>query len=159
MKEILRYKNIIVGLGIVILSVLLIRSIHSHYSSELKRLVKEEAKIEETRKTIAQWTQLNGKYNQFKNSFLKEDTLLVKKFIEEKARASKIQLPSLRLSRLDKKFYWEVKVKIQTNCDYNDFVGFVNSLAERNIEVVSATLSGTGTQVAISADIKGVVLK
>jgi len=159
MKQLARYQNIIIGLGVILLSFLLIRSTYSHYSLELKKLVKETEKIEETKKIIVQWTQLNGKYSQIKDKFLKEDTLLIKKFIEEKARAANIRLPSLRLSRSDKDSFWEVKVRIETDCNYNDFIRFVNSLAERNIEVVSASLNGSGSQVSIDADLKGVVLK
>lgn len=159
MKHLARYKNIIAALVIVFLSLVILRNIHSYYDLKRKELVEAEARVLKAKETIAEWRSLNGKYNSLRGDFLAKDTILFKKFIEEKARAANIELPSLRLSSVDRELYWEVKVNINTTCDYDDFVRFIDSLAERNIEAASVNLRSSGTKVLVNADIKGVVLK
>ncbi|MCF7908023.1 MAG: hypothetical protein K9L86_04020 [Candidatus Omnitrophica bacterium] len=159
MKELARYKNIVVSLFIVLIVAISLRSIYSNYSLKLKKLSEEEVQIKEAKDIIFEWINLNSKLEQLRSQFLEKDTILFKKLVEEKARLAKIDLPSLRLSRIDKDSYWEVRVRLNTTCPYSNFVEFVDSLADKNIEVVTASLSGDREKVAVDAEIKGVVLK
>ncbi|MBU2250737.1 MAG: hypothetical protein KKH25_00590, partial [Candidatus Omnitrophica bacterium] len=118
MKELARYKNIILAIGVVLVSLFLIRSLHSHYSSKLANLAREDKEIEEAQIVMHQWESLNSQSNTLKSNLFKEDSLLVKKFIEEKAKFFNIELVSLRLSRFDRDAYWEALAQFQATCTY-----------------------------------------
>ena len=159
MKELARYKNIILGTGIILLSLFLLRNFYFHYSAKLVQMAKEEKDIEEEQVTVQKWGVFRSQLDKLKSGLFKEDTLAVKQFIEEKAQTFNIEIASLKLSRFDKEVYWEVAAQLQVSCDYQDFIKFVDALAEKNIEVTSAKLSGSQDRISISADMKGVLVK
>jgi len=159
MNILMRYKNGVLAIGIIILAAVFLQKIYLHYDSEIKRLEKEEQKIEEVKRTIQQWQAVNSQYVDIKESFLKKDTLLVKKFIEERAKVADVDLPSLTLSRSEKDFYWEVVARVQGVCDYKNLVKFIDSLADKKISVIGGTLTSAGTEVTVNLQLKGVVIK
>ena len=159
MKQLARYKNVILAVAIILVSLLLLRNLYSHYSLKIANLAKQEKDIAEAQVIMHKWEVLDSQFSLLKGNLLKEDTSLVKKFIEERAQMFNIEIESLRFSRFDKEAYWEVKAQFQATCTYNDFVKFVDSLAAKNIEITSARLSGSQDRVSVNAEAKGVVVK
>ncbi len=159
MKELARYKNIILATAIIVVSLFFLRNFYFHYAAKLAQLDKEGKDIGAAQAVMQEWEVYNSQLNKLKSNLFKEDTLAVKKFIEEKAKASNIELASLKLSRFDKGVYWEVRAQLQVTCNYQDFVKFVDLLAEKSIEITNASLNSSQYRISVSADLKGVIVK
>ena len=160
-KIISPYKNIIAGLTIIIVFIIVIRSIFSHYS-----LQKEEAaaKIRESEKKeliIERWEKLKRNGDEMDNVFLAEDTLLFKKVVEEKAKASNINITSIKTSTIEKDFYWETIMQLNIACAYNDFITFARGIEEKSIAIERAKISRSewGSGIEVNLSLRGVILK
>ncbi|MFH1505129.1 MAG: hypothetical protein ABIH08_07085 [Candidatus Omnitrophota bacterium] len=159
MKEILRYRNLILGLIIILTFGILLRSIFSHYSLEKEKLKLKQKIAQESKNTAKSWENLKQKYEGLKFNFLRGDTLAFKKIVEEKAQSAGIDIASLSISRLDKEYYWEAEMELEIVCFYKDFQEFIASLEEKNIEIERLKITNCDRNVRVNASLKGVIIK
>ena len=159
MNNILRYKNIIVAVIIVIVFFILIRNRWSKYSQEVKSLKAKEVQLQKGKETIDKWNKLSREYVQKRRAFLEKETSAFKKYIEENAQRSGVDISSLKVSNADKGFYWESRMNFNAVCSYPDLVKFTRAFEEKNIGVESIAITRSGGGISITAALKGFVLK
>lgn len=160
-KNISPYKNIIASLIIVIVFVIIIRSIVSHYSFQENKIAERIQELEKGDSTIKKWEKLKSERNELDSIFLGEDSLFFKKFIEEKANASKINITLLKTFNTEKDLYWETKMELNIACTYRDFIAFTEAIEKKSviIERVVMSMGGRGKNIDVSLTLKGVILK
>jgi Na+-transporting NADH:ubiquinone oxidoreductase subunit NqrC len=160
MKELLRYRNIFIGIIIVVVISIIIYKIQANYSLEIKKIEAQQAELEKGREMLEEWSALEGRYQQIAGGFLQRDTLFFKKMFEEKAKNLGIDISSLSISQKERDDYWETSAKIVFTAKYNKFLEFVKSLAEKKIEIERVKLAGSPDNIIrIEAELKGIVIK
>lgn len=159
MKELAKYKNILVALTIIFIFVLINYNIFSHYWENLESLKVKEKDLEKAKETIGEFERLDKIYNQIREEFLEKDTLLFKKFVEEEARTAEINITSLTMSPTDKDFYWQVAIELEATSGYENFVNFSNLLKKKMLEMERLRIVRVGNETTIEATLRGIVLK
>lgn len=160
-KAILPYKNIIIGVIIIIVFAAVVQGTFSHYSLQSKEIEAKMQELEEGEKTIERWGKLKLEREVLGGSFLAEDTLFFKKFVEEKANDSGINITSLNTSSMEKDLFWETTIQLGITCFYEDFIVFIKAIEEKSvvIEKVGIKNSGGMENTAVSLTLKGFILK
>ncbi len=160
-KAILPYKNAAAGIAIVVVFAIMIRSVFSHYSLQNEKIAVRTRKLEKEDLTIKKWEKLKIDSSELNSVFLAGDTLVLKKFIEEKAKASKINITLLKAFNTEKDLYWETKMQLSILCTYNDFIAFIAAIEEKSVAIERAVISmgEEGGRIGINVTLKGVILK
>ena len=116
---------------------------------------------EERELIIKKWEKLKKNRDELGNVFLAGDTLLFKKTVEEKAKASSINITSIKTSNIEKDFYWETIMQLSITCAYNDFVSFTRGIEEKSIVMERAEISRGewGSDIEVKLSLRGVILK
>ena len=155
------YKNIIAGLAIIIVFCMVVRGMFSHYSLQKEGVAAKTRESEERELIIKRWERLKRDKDEMSKVFLTEDTLLFKKIVEEKAKASNISISSIKTSNMEKDFYWETIMQLSVTCAYNDIISFARGIEEKSIVIEKAEIfrgkGGNGIEVKLK--LKGVTLK
>lgn len=155
------YKNIIAGLAIIIVFSIVIRGISSHFSLQKEEIAAKTRELEERELIIKRWERLKRDKNKMGNVFLAEDTLLFKKTVEEKAKASSINIDSIKTSNMEKDFYWETAMQLNITCTYSNFVIFIRGIEEKSIGIERAEISKGEREgdMEVKLSLRGVSLK
>ena len=160
-KAILPYKNVAAGIAIVVVFAIMIHSVFSHYSLQNEKIAVRMQKIEKEDLTIKKWEKLKIDSSELNSVFLAGDTLVFKKFIEEKAKASKINITLLKAFNTEKDLYWETKMQLNIHCAYNDFIAFMAAIEEKSVAIERAVISmgEKGGGIGVNLTLKGAILK
>ena len=94
MNEILRFKNIIIALLIVVVFSLIFYHIYKHYNNTLGELENKFEVLKEGRLTLAKWESLKKEQGHLRASFLSGEPTEFKRFLEEKARDAGVYVNS-----------------------------------------------------------------
>lgn len=160
-KTLLPYKNIIIGVIIIIVFAAVAQGTFSHYSLQKKEIEAKMQELEEGEKTIKRWEKLKSEREVLGSSFLAEDTLFFKKFVEEKANDSGINITSLKTSNIEKGLFWETTMQLGITCSYEDFIVFIKAIEEKSVVIERVTISNSSRtgNTAVSLALKGFILK
>lgn len=137
MKDLARYKNILLVIVIIVVFFFVIRNMRSAHASQMKKLENDKSKMEENVNLMTQWALVNGKYNDLAKKFLSRDPLSFKRLVEAKANQFNITIDSLRPSHEDKGFYWGANIILNVSATYRDNVRFITALQGKNIAIKS----------------------
>ena len=159
MQILLRYRNTLVALLIIIVFVIIVRSIYTKYTGQLNDVKEQTAVLEQGKKTLEEWQSIHSRFGKVQDKFLSKDVLDYKKFVEEKAQSAGVRIESLNFSQEDNNFYWSVLVRVRASCPYKDFVRFIKTLEEKVVQVEMLKVQNTEGPLNVEANIKGVVLK
>ena len=160
-KALSQYKNLFIGLAIIITFAMLVQGILSHYSLQRDEIDAKILELEEGERTIMRWKKLNWDVEELNKSFLTKDTLSFKKFLEEKANSLGIRITSLRTSHVEKDFYWEATIHLGMEGSYKDFIEFIKAIEEKSV-VAEKIKIASGKNVRdekIDVTLKGFIIK
>ncbi|MDP2922617.1 MAG: hypothetical protein Q8O30_02705 [Candidatus Omnitrophota bacterium] len=164
MKDILRYKNVIAAVVVIIIFIFVIKStIEKHYAV-MKILEAQKLELENGKKLINNWQETNRQIRELADKFFAKDTSQFKTFVEQQAQSSGITVNSLVPSKQKKDFYLEVTISIKgTPGAYEDIVKFIKSLEDKNITTemlrVSNDLYGNQRKRNIEITLKSFLMK
>lgn len=159
MNEILRYKNVLVGIAIVLVFWMAFRNILSKYSLAQKALETKREEFEEGKKVIKKWERLVREHEGLKKGFLQKNILSFKKFIEEQAQLSGMDISSLSVSHKDEGRYWQVAMQIRAVSSYNQFVNFLRAVEKKRIGVAQIKILDRYGEISMDMRLRGAVLK
>lgn len=159
MNELLRYKNVILFLVIIIVFVIVGKNINDHYTQQKLDLEVKEAELQQGKKTMQRWENLGGEYSRITLPFFKGDVLPLKTLVEEKAKDNEVEIVSLSVRTTDEDFYWVATIKVNFVCPYMNFLRFIDSLEEKSIAIKTIRIKESEGQVEVNADLEGIVLK
>lgn len=159
MNEILRYKNVLVAIAIVLVFWMSFRNILSKHSLAQQALETKREEFEEGKKVIKKWERLVSEHEKLKKGFLQKNILSFKKFVEEQAQLSGIDISSLSVSHKDKGQYWQVTMHIRAISFYKQFVNFLRAVEKKRIEVVQIKILDRYGEISMDMRLRGVVLK
>ena len=159
MEGILKYKNAIIALVIIVAFAWVLNNLNSYYILKQEELEAIQLELENGKRTIEQWDKLQRDFDQLGKDFFVKDTLLVKRFVEESGRTNQVEIVNLNVSNADKDFYWEASMKVIVICHYNDFVKFIKSLEGKKISVNAARIGRIEDKIRAEVNLNGVVLK
>lgn len=155
------YKNIIIGLVIIVVFARITQGIISQYSLKKEETVVKTQELEEGERTIEKWRKLKRDSKELAIRFLTEDSLFFKKFVEEKANSLGIKITSLNTSSEEKDLYWEVTMQLGMACSYKDFTAFVKAMEEKGVVIERVTIANSREDKgeAINLALKGFIIK
>ncbi len=161
LKDIVAYKNLIISLAIVVIFTIAVRKTLSRYSLEKSEVEAKMQKLEDGEKTLLRWNKLKAEAKSLAKDFFVEDTSLFGKFIEKKARASRVNIGSLRTSSSESDLYWRTLMQLGITCNYKDFVAFIKAIEEKSVVIERTTISRSDQKGKMKADLvlKGLTLK
>ena len=128
-----QYKNIFIGLAIIIIIAIIAQSVFSHYSLEKEKIASKMQELKEGERTIKRWQKLSLDDEELNKSFLAKDTLFFKKFVEEKANNFGIKITALKTTNIEKDLYWETIMKLGMACSYRELVDFIKAIEEKSV--------------------------
>jgi len=160
MGVILKYKNIIIALIIIVVFAVVINNINSHYILQREQLKAKERELQNGKKTINKWNRLQGEFKKLSGKFFSKETLLLKKFVEKEAQDQKVEIISLNVSKVDKGFYWESLLRLSVVCPYDNLLRLINALEDKSIGIEGMRIEHSAQNVIkINATLKGIVIK
>ncbi|MFO8052374.1 MAG: hypothetical protein R6U54_00205 [Candidatus Omnitrophota bacterium] len=139
-KDLLQYKNIIVVIVVIIAALLFVHNSYSGYQSKLEKIKDKKKGLEQAKIELKRWETAKDKYNQLTDDFFKDDSITFKRYVEEKARNTKVTIDSLRTSRKEKDFYQEAAIQLGLDSSYKNLVNFIRELEEKSIDIKSMSL-------------------
>lgn len=155
----MRYRNQIISAGIILVLGIFMRNIFLYSSRELNKLNKEKVHIEAKKKLIQEWDELNSKNKELEDRFFRKDTLVFKRFIEEKAKTAGISLEYLGPAHEDKTIYWKSTIGLKTASPYKDITEFIKYLENKNIKVEKVIIRNDPRGRKADIAISGITLK
>ncbi|UCD15863.1 MAG: hypothetical protein JSV34_02090, partial [Candidatus Omnitrophota bacterium] len=119
----------------------------------------EKKQIEDRKKLIKKWQDITKRNEKLEEGFFKKDTLIFKRFIEEKSKEAAINLDYLSPSHIDRQFYWESKIVLKVTSPYKNIVDFIRYLEDRNIKVEELEIKDTSVGRKADMVISAITLK
>lgn len=159
MKEFLKYKNLILAVAIVFVFGIIARSIAAHYSLEKEKLEARKNNLQNNKRIIRKWENLEKEYNELKKKFLHGNTLVFKKSVEEKAQETGVNITSLNISRADKEFYREERIRLKLTCPYRNLRDFIKLIEKESIEVEKLNITEAERQINAELDLEGIIFE
>lgn len=161
MKILNRFKNQIILLVIIVVSVMIIKNILKDFSQKMVEVENLQSEVDHTVTLLDRWGKLSKEYLELSDrcSFSEENFFY--RFVEDVARNSKINLNSLTPSRLEKQYYTEVKVDLKISSSYENITNFIKTI-EENSKITIDKLSmrqGDSEGMQIEMSLKGLVFK
>lgn len=134
MKDILRYKNVLLSILIVVVFFFILKGLWERHSLVIEDLKKKTSDLEKGRLLIEKWNMVSGEYDRLKEGFAMKGEGSFKKFLEEKTKDYGINVTYLSPSRKQEDFYSEVSFNLRANSDlYETIVSFIKSLEEKRV--------------------------
>ncbi|MFH1519310.1 MAG: hypothetical protein ABIE75_01900 [Candidatus Omnitrophota bacterium] len=161
LKDLSAYKNLIIGLAIVVIFVIAVRKVLFRYSLQKSEVAVQMREIEDGEITLLRWSKLKADAEELARGFFVEDTSLLGKFIENKARASRVNIGSLKTSSSESDLSWQILMQLGITCNYSDFVTFIKAIEEKSVVIERATVyrGDQKGKVKIDLALKGFILK
>jgi hypothetical protein len=140
-KDLLRYKNILLSIIIVVVFIFVIKGLWERHSAVIEGLKQKMAELEKGRGLIEKWDQVSGEYDKLKESFSMKDQASFKKFLEETTKSVGINVTYLSPSRKQEDFYSEMSFNMKAAPDsYETVVKFISALEEKKVLVEMLTV-------------------
>lgn len=160
MKELLRYKNILASIIIIVAFTFTAKTLWKKYTLELATLKAKMEALEKGKETIEQWNALSVQYDKVAKDFFAKDESLFKKFVEQKTKSSGINVNYLSPSRKSAGFYTEVSFALRASSDsYSNILNFVKALEERKIIIESLRVRNSGNKRSADITVKSFILE
>jgi len=159
LRYLLQYRNQIISIGIILVFGIILNNIVSEFSTESKRLKKENNQIKDRKKLLEDWQRINKRNEEVEKNFFRKDTLIFKRFVEEKSQEASINLDYLSPSHDDKSFYSESSIYLKVTAEYKNIAEFIKLLEDRNIKIERLIIRTTSAGRKADISIKGVTLK
>jgi hypothetical protein len=132
MKELLKYKNIIVAAVIVIFFLILFRMTYSSYSRRMQKLDRELKEIQKKEKLIKDAIKFNKEVKKLKSKFFEGNILDAKSIIEEIAAKNNVVINLVKPQfRGEEGEYALVDLSLNVEAEYRDLISFLRTLEQR----------------------------
>jgi hypothetical protein len=133
-KDILRYKNILLSIIIIAVSIFVIKGLWTKHSLIIKDLEKKMSDVEKGKLLIEKWNKVSNEYDGLKKNFFMKDQEFFKNFLEEKTKNYGINVTYLSPTRKQENFYSEMSFSLRaTSESYATIVNFLNALEEKKV--------------------------
>lgn len=134
MKNILRYKNIVISIVIIIVFIFVTKNIVSKYFSTIESLKTKMSDLEKGKLSIERWNIATLYYDKLAEAFFSKDPSLFKTFVDQQSKKYNINISYLSPSRRQEDFYLDSSLNLRAFADsYANIVNFVKSLEEKKI--------------------------
>lgn len=144
MKDLLRYKNILITIVVVVVFFFVIKGLLERHAAAIENLKQKMAELEKGKGLIDRWNLLIGEYDSIKNGFPMKDQVSFKKFLEEKTKSFGLNVTYLSPTRKQEDFYSEMSFNIKAIPDsYETVVNFLNALEEKKVAIDSLVVRGS----------------
>jgi IS605 OrfB family transposase len=143
-KELLRYKNILLSIIIIVVFIFVIKGLWTRHSLVIADLKAKTSDLEKGKILIEKWNEVSNEYDKLKENFSMKDEVAFKKFLEEKTKSYGINVTYLSPARKQEDFYSEMSFNIRaTSESYATIVNFLNALEEKRVIVETLKVRGT----------------
>lgn len=156
---ILKYKNLIATVIIVVAGLFFLRQAYVEYQVNLSQIEDKIQQLEETEGKVFVWREANRKYRISMREFFEDDPLDFQRYVEDGARRAGVGINSLRVSREKESFYYVGTIELRLDAYYRELLNFISRLEERHVFVDSIALrSGRDESMDISLTLKTVLV-
>jgi hypothetical protein len=159
MKQILKYKNEVILVLIILFFIGVAKNIVGRHSQKMKELTVIKKKIEEKKGLLKEWQEVNKKYASAQETFFRKDTLLFKRFIEERAQEAELDLEYLSPSYQGRGFYTEATIDLRSSASYRNIVSFLEQLEQRNVSIKKLGIRDSGKKRRVNIKVGTAILK
>lgn len=143
MKGLLRYKNIVISLIIIVVFIFVIRGVVSKYFFTLNDLKTKMSNLEKGKLLIERWNIASLYYDKLSESFFSKDPGLFKTFVEQQSKKHDINVSYLSPSRRNEDFYINASMNLRASTNsYANIISFVRSLEEKRIIIETLRIRG-----------------
>ncbi|MCF7916425.1 MAG: hypothetical protein K9L61_01445 [Candidatus Omnitrophica bacterium] len=139
-KDLAQYKNIIVVIVVIGAALLFIYNAYSGYQNGIAKIKEKEEALQQAETDLQIWKETKNRYRKLADDFFGEDPLAFKKYVEEVARSTGVNINSLKTSRTKRDFYQEAIIQLGLNSSYENLVNFVAGLEKKNVVINSMML-------------------
>jgi len=153
----LKYKNTISI--ILIIFIFVIKSIFTSYTNQINKLERKREELKKKKMLIKKWEEVDEKYKNISNDFFLSESLLFKRFVEERAKEYGIAIDYLSPQQKSRKFFEEVELKLKAVSTYKDLINFIRIAEDKNIVIKKLTIKGGKPKKKIEMELKTIVLK
>jgi len=160
MDIIFKYKNLFVLIVIILFFAFIFNKVYNSYQIKSEN-IKNIKNIVDNKKIIAEkLLDIRNKKNIILEKFFK-DPLEVKKYIEDKARESFLDIDSVKIDRRDEEFFLEITVNLLAKSSYKNFLNFLRKIEDKNIIIERLYLKKSDDPGKINEEIllKGYIVK
>lgn len=160
MKEILRYKNILLSIIIVVVFIFITKGLWAGHSLLIEDLKKKMSDLESGKLLIERWNVANNECNKLKEGLAIKDEVSFKKFLEEKTKNSGINVTYLSPTRKQEDFYSEISFNLRATSDsYATVVNFLNALEEKGVSLEALKVRNTeDKKMAVDVTVKTFII-
>lgn len=162
MKDINQYRNVLIVIVILVISIFVSRNIYNDFTTQKKAMEKEIEDLEESKVIIEKWRKEVSEYKNLEEEFFQGNLLDVKKFIEDAAQSAEVVINSLNQSESQTDHFQTGEFNLSINCTYRQLIKFIRLLEKKTIEVTNLSIDKTRRSqdpLSVGISIKGVVLK
>ena len=160
MDIIFKYKNLFVLIVIILFFAFIFNKVYNSYQIKSEN-IKNIKNIVDNKKIIAEkLLDIRNKKNIILEKFFK-DPLEIKKYIEDKARESFLDIDSVKIDRRDEEFFLEITVNLLAKSSYKNFLNFLRKIEDKNIIIERLYLKKSDDPGKINEEIllKGYIVK
>lgn len=160
MDIIFKYKNLFVLIVIILFFAFIFNKVYNSYQIKSEN-IKNIKDIVDNKKIIAEkLLDIRNKKNIILEKFFK-DPLEIKKYIEDKARESFLDIDSVKIDRRDEEFFLEITVNLLAKSSYKNFLNFLRKIEDKNIIIERLYLKKSDDPGKINEEIllKGYIVK
>jgi SepF-like predicted cell division protein (DUF552 family) len=155
----LKYKNTISIILIILIFIFVIKSIFTSYTNQINKLEHKREELKKKKMLIKKWEEVDEKYKNISNDFFRSESLLFKRFVEERAKEYGIVIDYLSPQQKSREFFEEVGLKLNAVSTYKDLINFIKIVEDKNIVIKKLTIKGDRPKKKIEMELKTIVLK
>ena len=134
MKDLLRYKNILLSIAIIAVFIFVIKGLWGRHSAIIADLKTKTSDLEKGKLLVEKWNEVSIEYDKLKEGFFIKDQVFFKKFLEEKTKSYGVNVTYLSPLRKQEDFYSEMSFNVKVISDsYATIVNFLNALEEKKV--------------------------
>ncbi len=161
MKDILRYKNVLLSIIIVVVSLFVIKGLWTRHSAVIEDLKKKTADLEKGRLLVEKWNDVSIEYDKLKDSFSVKDEVSFKKFLDEKTKSYGINVTYMSPSSKQEDFYSEMSINLRATTElYETIVDFLRSLEGKKIVMQALRIRNTDEKKrSVDMTVKSFIIK
>jgi cell division protein FtsL len=158
-KDILRYKNILAAIIIVVIFWFIGKNIIAGYNQKMQSLSEKKKEKQEYKQMADQYSKLNSQYASLAQKYFQGDEIDFKNYVEVLASEKSLQLEALRPIQKSGRFYKINKLAVDMKGLYSGFVQFIKELEENNIKIKTLTMEQREQGIYVKLDIEVISLK
>ena len=142
MKGLLRYKNGIIIVAVLVIFLIISKNFHSRFTLEMEEWEQKIAQLKEARILVEKWTSVKRDYEKAQDVFFGDDILSFTGFIDEQAKKFDVKIGYAGQARRDKNLYWEAILDLRITASYDSLAEFIKSVEAEGIEIERLTVKG-----------------